>query len=577
MSCLVQELDLVPLLPVRSQLYSPEPVGIGTGMVEALASYLARMAEAHLVSVPDLMRCLSSGATSNVPSNDHRIYNLMRLRSRELNGMQQTAQYWSTLIGQRTCRQGVDHLTLMPWRHIVTPRALTHPSQCWCPQCLDGWVDAGQPIYWPLVWSLRAVTVCAIHRISLEQRCHRCHVAVPSLTAQGRIGFCPKCGVWLGFEGRLCAGDRPVKDASGLTGSAVRTAAGALTLLSISSVIQESVAIDKLAGLLEFCSQSAGCRQVVVAKHLDMSPATLSRLLCRRRLVTVPTLLSALACLGLDTADFVQMPVETIASSGSLDDFIGHLPHGKGESVYPSRLRQGQRASPELLAEVQMTLEAALAEDDPPGLPTLAQRAGLTTVKILRAHYPHLCRAIMEKRKLRFSPQVARQVLTEIANSAATPPSLMTIASQLKTSPVTLCKYFPDEITAIKARRRTIQDVMALRHSVEAFLNEDPPLSLSEVSLRLGIKTYHIQKHCSDLKWVIVQRFAAYQHTCAVERERQSIAAVRRAVTKLDASGQFPTKSKVAALLGRTRRLILTPSESEAFSEMMCELGLWHR
>jgi hypothetical protein len=263
-------------------------------------------------------------------------------------------------------------------------------------------------------------------------------------------------------------------------------------------------------------------------------------------------------------------------SSGYLDDFISRLPH-KRESASLSRLKPGQRVSPDLLVEVQMALEMALAEDDPPGLPSLARCIGLGTVKVLWSHYPHLCQAIIEKRRSRFNLEVARQKLTEIVNSAATPPPLVTIASQLKTSPVTLCRYFPDETAAIKARRRTIQDVAALRRSVEAFLGADPPLSLSEISCRLDVKTHHIRQHCPDLKQTIVQRFAIYQHACAVERERQSIAAVRHAVTRLSASGQFPTKSKVATMLGKTGRLILSKSESEAFSEMMNELGLWQR
>jgi hypothetical protein len=196
---------------------------------------------------------------------------------------------------------------------------------------------------------------------------------------------------------------------------------------------------------------------------------------------------------------------------------------------------------------------------------------------VLWSHYPHLCRAIVEKRKSRFNLEAARQELTKIVNSAATPPSLVTIASRLKTSPITLCKCFPDETTTIKARRRKVQDVVALRRSVTAFLDVDPPLSLSEISRCLDVKTHHIRQHCPDLKQLIVQRFADYQHACAVERKRQSIAALRQAVAELNASGRFPTKSKVATMLGKTGRLILTKSESEAFSEMMHELGLWQR
>jgi hypothetical protein len=112
---------------------------------------------------------------------------------------------------------------------------------------------------------------------------------------------------------------------------------------------------------------------------------------------------------------------------------------------------------------------------------------------------------------------------------------------------------------------------------VEAFLTVDPPLSLRAVSRRIGVKLHHVRQHCPDLQQALVQRFATYQHSRTLEREQRAVAAIRQAVTQLNASGQCPTKSKVATLLGRTRRLILSKSESMAFSQMMHELGLQPR
>ena len=41
------ELPEFPAIPPRSQLYSLEPMGLGTGMVESLTSYIARLGSAH--------------------------------------------------------------------------------------------------------------------------------------------------------------------------------------------------------------------------------------------------------------------------------------------------------------------------------------------------------------------------------------------------------------------------------------------------------------------------------------------------------------------------------------------------
>src|SRR5262249_48949415 len=232
-------LEGLPILPTRSRLYSPEPMGIGTGLVESLASYLARLADSHLVGAADVLVCLAAGVSDRGQSRDHRIYNLMRLRSRELNGMQQVAQQWSRLVAAQTHRHAIEQLTLLPWRQLLTPRALTHASQWWCPQCLDDWSATGQVVYWPLLWSLRAVSVCPIHGIALEGQCSGCGAAVASLSARGRIGVCPKCKLWLGYAGRP-GGDGQAEQTAFAGGAcATALAQGAHTLLAATALIGE--------------------------------------------------------------------------------------------------------------------------------------------------------------------------------------------------------------------------------------------------------------------------------------------------------------------------------------------------
>ena len=46
---------ILPVLPPRSRLYALEPIGIGTPFVESLSGYIARLADAHAVSVGDLV------------------------------------------------------------------------------------------------------------------------------------------------------------------------------------------------------------------------------------------------------------------------------------------------------------------------------------------------------------------------------------------------------------------------------------------------------------------------------------------------------------------------------------------
>ena len=49
------ELMVPAPIPKRSRLYSLEPMNVGTAEVESLTGYVARIAEAHCVTVSDLV------------------------------------------------------------------------------------------------------------------------------------------------------------------------------------------------------------------------------------------------------------------------------------------------------------------------------------------------------------------------------------------------------------------------------------------------------------------------------------------------------------------------------------------
>jgi hypothetical protein len=138
-------------VPARSDLYSPEPREDDWGMIEGLASYLARLAEYHAVSVYHLMTYLAAKAPPEMLLPESMIRRLAGYRSHELNGLDSHAEHWSTLVADQTLRTSIEQMTLLPWRQLVASHNLLHASQHWCPQCLDRWRLAGQPIYWPLL------------------------------------------------------------------------------------------------------------------------------------------------------------------------------------------------------------------------------------------------------------------------------------------------------------------------------------------------------------------------------------------------------------------------------------------
>lgn len=556
----MDELELAFSRPARSYLHSPAPIGFGTGMVESLTSYLARLANSHCVGVADLLACLVERAGESLPSAARRVYNLTRLPSRELNDMQTVARRWSNLVAEQTLRDGTDQLTLLPWRDLVTPRTITHRSQRWCPLCLDSW----QTIYWPLLWSLRVVTICPWHQQPLEERCSQCQASVPALTAEAQIGFCFKCHAWLGLP------TIQVKEAAHQ--EALTIAQGALAMLAAVPGQQHDATLDKLARLLQFCQQAANCRQIHLAHALKLEPPILYRIIARDNLVSIPTLLAILTGLGVSIHDFVTQPVEEIVSSGHMAPFVNGLPNKQKRRELSPQL-PGRRATPERLAAIQAALEAAAQESPPTTLKTVAQRLG-TTVKLLKLHYPQLSRQIVDTHWSGRNLELFGEYLRALLAAEETPPALSKIAEHLKTSVVTLHHYFPEEMKAILQRRQLIPDVTEFRQKVAAFLEVEPPLPLEKVALQLGIKASHIRLHCPDLRRAIVQRYADYKYACSLERKRRLGVPVREAVFTLHAQGKYPTRSKVAVMLGRRRWQVLQRGEIEAFTEAMHDLGL---
>ncbi|MCO5189462.1 MAG: TniQ family protein [Anaerolineae bacterium] len=567
----MDELNLTFARPERSYLYSPEPLGLGTGMVESLASYLARLASSHYVSATDLLRCLAVQRKESVPKSERWEYLLTQLQSRRLNAMQMTASHWSQLVAAQTQRKALDQLTLLPWRDLVTPRQITHWSQCWCPCCLEEWKRKGKSIYWPLLWSIRIVTVCPLHQRPLENHCDRCQKQIPALACNTPLGFCPKCGNWLGAAIQTKTSDRQQNDCDE---AAQELAERILRMLAVGQSGGQDVTLEKLSRLLCWCQQKANCRQIDLVRGLEIEPPfVVYRLISQKNLITIPILLTILDGLGVTPYHFMTKQFEEIVTSGCMQQFVGRLPNKEKKRVR-SRLAKGQRATPELLADVEKRLTAALKEEMPPSLTALSRELGLTTVKVLKRHYPEMCRAIVNKRRVCFDFDLVGDYLKELIGATEMPPTLNEIAKQLQTSAVTLRANFPEEMAALVARRKVIPDVADFSRQVAAFLEVMPPLPLIEVAAQLGVAPYHIRLHCPKLRQEIVKRHTDYIHERSLERKRQRATKVRESVSTLHAQGEYPTKTKVAKMFGREQWQILVPDESEAFTEAMRDLGV---
>ena len=192
------ELEL-PAAPPRSKLYCLTPFGVGTAQVEGLTGYLMRLAEAHHVEWGVLAELV--GAYLPTPCQ-YRLPGLsaQRLceRWRDLSKIEVTLKDWVWAIEKLTLRIDLRELTMLEWADLIDLRSVYQSLRVWCPFCYEEWSVTGRPIYEPLLWNIKEVTVCLRHRRLLLRTCSYCNQLQSLIIGTSRVGHCGLCGLWLG-------------------------------------------------------------------------------------------------------------------------------------------------------------------------------------------------------------------------------------------------------------------------------------------------------------------------------------------------------------------------------------------
>jgi transcriptional regulator with XRE-family HTH domain len=184
-----------PLLPARSRLSRLEPIGIGTPDVECLTSYIARLAAGHCVSPRKLLY-----KEVLAPSGKNTIhYSASSEFSASLiNGMGQLAGLTVEVMEQLNLRYDLRHTTTLIWGKVLSTHLLLRTKKAWCPICYGEWLNDEKPIYDPLIWAFKIISVCPRHHEPLCQACPHCSRKSPFITTFSYPGFCSKCQGWLG-------------------------------------------------------------------------------------------------------------------------------------------------------------------------------------------------------------------------------------------------------------------------------------------------------------------------------------------------------------------------------------------
>jgi len=595
-------------IPPRSLLYGFEPIGVGTAFVESLSGYVARLAEAHSVSVGDLVGLVLSDAPNlkgallpPAAKAGRRGGHGFRVCSYTINGVTERAIMWVQALNAATGRHDLQYLTLFPFRHAL-PDHLFHRHRAWCPQCYEQWRLNGQTVYEPLLWAIKTSSHCLVHLQPLRHDCPHCGRLLNPLGVFALPGYCERCGGWLGSRHAEC-NEPELADDENQTWPSTQVGSVLALLPSIDpGAARESlrrtltVYLEEVAGgnMLAF-TEYTGCPGP--GMHGWIAGAAVPRienLLRIARHLNVP-LSSFFAPVGPTSADIaaarqavsvcskhrlsssrrqseIRRALQTAldaAVPATVIDIARKLGYTTTDSFYRDaralcyevsaryrRLHRSKRPETPKANTIQASelLQLSLNSTEPISVHRIAVSLGQRTDKHLRESFPELCRAITQKigRMRHNRVEEMRQVLRHALTEQPLPP-LAELSRRLG-YPHTgvLWRHHSDLCRQLKASRQ--RDVVKRRAHMEkvatAALKEVPVPSLRVVCRRLNITVRYISVHFPSLAQSIV---AEHRRSVLAETANRRALLLRRIpgiATELHKQGLYPSVQRISERLG---------------------------
>jgi hypothetical protein len=560
-----------PEIPPRSVLYHLSPIAVGTPGVESLTSYLARLAEAHSIScgmllkrlllpyVPKVQwRCQVDGERSpkGVGSVSYGAY--------FINGLGVSPGLWVRAVEAMTCCRNIECLTMLRWRHIFSYQGLLRKRRAWCSACFEDWSCSGKPIYEPLAWALRHVSVCPMHRQALSQVCPDCHRRMPVLSGTLRVGYCSRCNQWLGTDGSDHKETSPTLPAGSDEDRRLWMSRTIGNLLAASLSLADPPTPALMRKNIQHCiDKIAGGNLCGFARYAEVSPQGIDDWLdgntvpqvepflkiCYRSGISVPG--AILGDLSVEDFDWegprralLESGCLTASSSGKLSPLATSV---TGNQLEPPEVDPDPAS---LRVRAQEALRMASLQRTPRSVNSISVALGLRKKSpFLWQRFPKLCQVIvarrerLRRRRIRRIEAALRSALIENP-----PPSLKMVSDKLGISESWAYAHFRPICRALGASRsrRKNKELEIIRSKLRAFLLEEPAPSLEK---RGWGRVFHTWQFCSrhftvdcasdtrqEERGEVAQRHALYRME------------VRRAVTELEAQGIYPSRRRVQSL-----------------------------
>lgn len=182
-------------LYTASVLYNIEPMGTETGLIEGFSSYLIRVAYEHNITVGHLINKIVIPEMNKDYLERSTIYggNSFYEGAKTINGFTANATKLIKVMELLTSREDLANLTFYKLKGVISIRNLLKESLSWCPDCIRNWMENEKVIYYPLIWYLKSVKICFVHRRYLLEICSSCNKKIDLLRRNMIPGYCPNC------------------------------------------------------------------------------------------------------------------------------------------------------------------------------------------------------------------------------------------------------------------------------------------------------------------------------------------------------------------------------------------------
>lgn len=517
-------------IPARSRLYALEPVGVGTPLVESLSGYVARLAEAHSVSVGDLVGLV----LSDIPNPKGTVIppaakagrrggHGFRVCSYTINGVTERAMTWVHALEAATSRHDLQYLTLLPFRRAL-PDHLFHRHRAWCSLCYEQWRLNSQTVYEPLLWAIKTSSYCLVHQRPLSHDCPHCGRSLNPLSVFSRPGYCERCGGWLGSP--HADRDQPPPAEENQTWTCTEVG----SLLPLLPLVDAVAARESLRRTLTvYLEEVAGGNVLAFTDYTRCPGPMLHSWLAGAAVPRLENLLRISRYLNVPLSSFF-----TLAGPTSTDIAAAKQAVSLCRKHRASRSRQRSEIRRALLTAIDAAVLFSVID--------IARRLGYTTTDSLYKADRTLCYKITARyrqlggrhrwKKLgvpRASAFRAKELLERSLNSTESISVHQIAASLGRPNDKYIQRDFPELCTAItKKIAEAKQDRLErMRWVLRNALAEQPTPTLTDLSRRLGYPhTAVLRRHESTLCDQLLSRYKDSVAKYVADLEKEAIVAL---------------------------------------------------